>query len=96
MAYRVDYSKSGMREEVRERTFNISKAICTLALIFLIVLMGIIYPQKHMLEELLIPGDAEVTKQATAELVSNLRGGEGISEALQAFCVEIIENADIS
>lgn len=96
MAYRIDYSKAGEREEVLEKTIKRQKVMWSLALICLILLLGILYPQKQTLERLLIPGDAQVTKQATAELISHLQAGEGIPEAFQVFCEEIISNADIS
>ena len=96
MAYRVDYSKEGIQEVLPERSNNKSKKIWSLGIICLILLMGVLYPQKQMLEKLLIPGDAEVTKHAASELVANLQDGVGLSEAMQVFCEEIIANADIS
>ena len=96
MAYRIDYSNNGMREEIQEKKAIKSKEIWPVAFICLILLMGILYPQKQTLERLLIPGNAETTKQATAQLVSDLRAGEKVTEALQTFCLEIIADADIS
>ena len=42
--------------------------------------------------QLLIPGDADVTKAAADEMISRLRSGEGVAEAFAQFCLEIIQN----
>jgi len=41
----------------------------------------------------LLPGDPVVTERALRELVSDLRTGEKVSDAVTAFCREILDNA---
>ena len=96
MAYRIDYSKDGVRESVPDKTINRSKIIWPVAIISLLLILGMLYPQKQILEKMLIPGDAQVTKKAAEKLILDLQDGEGIVGALQAFCLEIISDAGIS
>lgn len=96
MAYRIDYCNNGIRKEIQEKKAIKTKGIWAVAFICLIILMGILYPQKQTLERLLIPGNAETTKRAATQLVSDIRTGQSVTEALQGFCFEIIADADIS
>lgn len=41
----------------------------------------------------LLPGDAAVTGAALNTMVEEIRAGESVSDAVTAFCREIIENA---
>ena len=41
--------------------------------------------------DILIPGDAEVTKAAMSDFVSDLRGGEQVVDAFAAFCQTILQ-----
>lgn len=43
-----------------------------------------------MLRQLLIPGDPDVTAGAFDTLVRQVRAGEAVSDALRAFCQEIL------
>ncbi len=96
MAYRIDYGVTGEPVKFAENTPNKGKRIWPVACICLVLLLGFLYPKKHVLEKLLIPGDPQVTKTAAKIFIEDLRAGEGISNSLQAFCAEIITHADIS
>lgn len=43
----------------------------------------------------LIPGDPEVTSNAFSDMVTMLREGEGMKEAVTAFCMEILEHGAV-
>ena len=96
MAYRIDYSGTGEPVKLTENSSKKGKRLWPVACICLVLLFGFLYPKKDVLEKLLIPGDPQVTKAATKELIDDLRAGEGIANSLQAFCSEIITHADIS
>ncbi len=64
-------------------------------LLFL-VLTNHFWPQRaNNLRHLLIPGDPEVTTQAFETMIHSLCAGEEISEAVTAFCREILEHAQL-
>ena len=96
MAYRIDYGGSGEPEKIDEIKKKKGKQIWPVICICTILLLGLLYPRKEFLEQLLIPGDPQVTKEAAKGLISDLRAGEGIGDSLQTFCMEIIADADIS
>ena len=95
MAYRIDYGGTGEPEKFPENTRKKGNRVWPVACICLVLLLSFLYPKKHVLEKLLIPGDPQVTKSAAKNLIEDLRAGEGISNSLQAFCTEIITHADI-
>ena len=45
------------------------------------------------LRQILIPGDPEVTAQATSGLIRDLRAGEPVGVAVKTFCGEILTHA---
>ena len=61
-------------------------------LIFVAValLIGLLFIPE--VRQLLIPGDADITKAAADEMIDRLRSGEGVAEAFAQFCLEIIQN----
>lgn len=42
--------------------------------------------------KLLLPGDPEITQAALGHLAEDIRSGESLSQAITAFCQEIIDN----
>lgn len=43
-------------------------------------------------KQVLLPGDPEVTAAALEHMVNDLRGGDSLWSAVNAFCREIVEN----
>lgn len=43
----------------------------------------------------LLPGDPEVTESAVASMVETIRAGEPVRDAVTAFCLEIMKNAQM-
>lgn len=96
MAYNIRYGADALKYEVREknaayhnRTVAFITAACAVA-------MGIFLLRTPQARDYLTPGNKAVTKAAFAEMVQDIREGEKVTEALTAFCKEIIENAEIS
>ena len=48
------------------------------------------------LRQLVLPGDSEVTGQAVASLVEDLREGQAVGDAVTTFCREILAHAEYS
>ena len=96
MSYRIDYTG------FPETTPTYGMHPLRTALLILVVLtvfisaVHISYPEgMEILQKLIFPGDAPSTRQTLNLLVDDLRAGIPFSEAAQAFCREIIANADI-
>ena len=64
--------------------------------IVFLVLLGLAGAPKVRckMESLLIPGDAQVTKNAFSFMLEQIQTGEPIEEAVSAFCREIIKNGN--
>lgn len=89
MAYRIVYGP-----EPKPKRKGIKKWIAPLcgAVLAALLLTGAGEPVK----EWLLPGDPEVTATALEGLVQGIREGEDLGDAVEAFCREIVENAQIS
>ena len=88
MSYKVDYgikmSVVGTREkEVKRRKGGFGKwLILGLAAIFLAVCAT---------TDILIPGDAFVTKAAMRDFLSDIQGGEQVVDAFASFCQTVLQ-----
>lgn len=95
MGYKIQYGPAS-EAEIKSRTFWKkhwkAAALLTAAVIVSLTASGKIEP----LRDIFLPGDAEVTRDALAEMTEKIRGGEGVADAITAFCREIIEGAEIS
>ena len=53
--------------------------------------VAMLVPQGRLwLRDLMLPGDEEITAAALEGMVEDLRAGEPLGEAVEAFCKEII------
>lgn len=86
MAYRIEYGSGGaVRQEVRKRRVHWWwAALCIPAAAMLIP------DVRRLVWHWLLPGDGAVTAQALGALVTDLRTGAPMGEAVTAFCREII------
>ena len=94
MGYRIEYESVGkIPQQYRKKRTGIFAA----AVIILLVLCAITVKTVGLewVQEVLLPGDPGVTAQALENMVADLRGGEGIAEAIKTFCNEIMQNASI-
>ena len=88
MSYKVDYgiimSVGGTREiEVKRRKGGFAKwLILGVAAIFLVVCAT---------TDILIPGDAFVTKAAMRNFLSDIQGGEQVVDAFASFCQTVLQ-----
>ena len=96
MAYNIRYGADAVKYEIMERNTaynNLTVAFITAACA---VAMGIFLLRTPQVRDYLMPGDKAVTKAALTEMVQDIRHGENITEALTAFCKEIISHAEAS
>ncbi len=90
MAYQMQYGNDEML-----RTFQAQKKRpkkkAVLVFLIIVIVLGLLFAPG--VREQLIPGDAEVTKQAADDMILRIRSGERVVDAFAQFCLEIIENS---
>jgi hypothetical protein len=80
------HSQMGKRTK---RILCIGASICA-AMILLSATGGV-----NRVKEWILPGNAQVTEAALDNLVTDLKEGEKLEDAITAFCQEIIDHAKI-
>ena len=93
MAYHIRYGKTTVKERIAclrsSENFKLYNWIFVGILTVAISLLG-----RFGALDFLIPGDREITKAAFQTMVEDVREGEHVSDALTAFCEEILAGAD--
>jgi len=94
MSYRISYDgkaeKTFFNEKDPKKYFRYT-LMCIVGMIVAILL----YTNKPKLEKIIYPGDPQVTKNAAAAMISDIRSGENVKDAVMAFCQEIVDNAEV-
>lgn len=87
MAYRIDYQATKKVRGMEKRTASLPAVAAALVLGAILL-----WPRgAETLRGLLIPGDAVVTVAALEDLAVDLREGQSMEEALDAFCRQVAE-----
>lgn len=88
MGYRITYGDGLQKTKLlpQSKKNKAGYAVVIAVLIFALILGSGLW-RKHL------PGDACVTERALHELVTDLREGETVLDAVTAFCKEILDNA---
>ncbi len=95
MSYRIEYGDGLTKEIIADSPIR-RKSIPILTLLMTVcVILFILFSAGGKVRDILIPGNAEVTRRAVSGFVDDIKEGEQVRDALTAFCVEIIENAQI-
>lgn len=92
MGYRVDYQPIKKIRGIEKRKSSTAAyvGIC----IGLSIIICSMWPNgKQILGKVLFSGDAAVTAEALEELTVDLKEGEQLSDALEAFCKYVIEES---
>lgn len=91
MGYRVSYDE-GQATKVALRSRK--KNVWIFAIAVLLLLAMIAFPGGRLvLRDILLPGNEEVTAEALEGLAAELKAGEPLGEAVEAFCLEIIHGS---
>lgn len=90
MSYEVQYGeKAGFRMPVAEkRKLPVKKFVILIAAAAVAALLMI-----PNVRDALIPGNAQVTKQAAGEMIQRIQDGEGVVDAFAQFCQQIIRES---
>lgn len=94
MAYKIQYDPEMNAKYPSAGTQRWKNGRKFLIIIFLLFIAFTAVYFKDTLLPILIPGDAVVTASAFEGLVSDMREGAPVGEAITAFCREIISHAE--
>ena len=94
MGYQIRYDAIGIQNRKgRDKLRGWIASICVLLLIagaITVKTVGLTWVQ-----EVLLPGDPDVTAAALEGMVEDLRQGDSLGQAIRAFCEEIIANGQL-
>lgn len=91
MCYRITYENNLVKKKVVRKNNNTLLKRAIYAIFLCIILFCVLSGSK--VRSYLLPGDPQVTEKALKDLVVDLKEGDTVSDAVTAFCKEIIENA---
>ena len=95
MGYRIRYGQTAVKEVIAQTQLQKEKKLSLKWIAVVCVMIAITILGKTGCLDFLIPGDKEVTRQAFSSMVENVREGENVKTAITAFCMEILNNAEI-
>lgn len=88
MAYKMEY---GMKTPVVCSTVQVQKKQRRKPKLWIIISVCIALITVCAATDILIPGDAAVTKAAMSNMVNNIREGEQVVDAFAAFCQTVLQ-----
>ena len=91
MGYRIAYENIGKKRDKEKRSWP---SIITVLCVGLLLTGAITIKSVGLkwVQEVLVPGDPEVTAAALESMVADLRQGTSLADAVTAFCQEIVDN----
>ncbi len=90
MGYKIAYENGGKAKLYSENSRKLPKWAVTLCCAIILIAVLIYAGAGKYLRNFFMPG---VTDAAFAALANDIRSGESLSDAVTAFCSEVIENA---
>ena len=97
MGYRVEYGPQEKKQESKLWNSLKMQILTTVFLLFFVLGVRGAWPEgTEKLKEFLLPGQPSVTETAFQNLISDLKEGDSIPDAVSTFCREIVEHAQIS
>lgn len=93
MGYRVDYQPIKKVRDIQKRTVRLPALTALFLLIFWILVNSVWPSGTTVLRGLLFSGNSTVTAAALNEMVIELRSGEALPSALEAFCGKVIRES---
>ena len=90
MGYRITYDNGAIRKQtVRIRRIKWKR--WSAGAVGIVLAVSLMVPQGRLwLRDLLLPGNEDVTAAALESMVTDLRDGEPIGQAVESFCKEIL------
>ena len=95
LGYSIKYEDRMIREFLPEKSKQrLPVGLITMVALCLVLLFTIL-GNMNTIKNQLMPGNAKVTQSALEDMVQSITEGEQVKDAFAAFCVDIIDNADI-
>lgn len=91
MGYRIEYGADSQRKEHGQGLWGLLFFSVVLAAVYRFVPTG-----RRMLLEFLWPGGSEPAARAMGKLLTMLRQGQPVMDAMASFCLEILEGGGIA
>lgn len=93
MGYRIEYQPVKKVRGIEKRTSKIPALTALFFLLFFFLVFSFWPDGAHILREILIPGDPDVTVMALETFAQDLRTGGTFSDAFEVFCRRILTEA---
>ena len=90
MSYKISYTPEDTKRYPLMRKRKPFPWLKCVTVIF--VIAAALWVKKQDIPEFLIPGDPDITKSAVQTMVSEVREGESLEDAVFVFCKEILDN----
>lgn len=93
MGYSIDYDTGGIAKVHKGRKRGQRKWILPTLAVAGVVALVVFTDFKQLLWDIFLPGATESTEIAFSQMISDLKAGDSLRDAVNAFCMEILENA---
>lgn len=94
MSYKISYGNESEKPKITGRKWRL--VIVSLVIALAIVARFVFPEDTKQLTEALFPLTGDSVQAALEVFAQNIRAGESFNDAATAFCLEIIDDADIS
>lgn len=96
MGYRIVY-ESAIVKKTKIRRVTSPKQYIIIGSLVLLMLLSICWLgwNKTNIRRYLLPGDPDITGAAIEELIEEIRSGTSVTDAVSAFCKEIVDHAEL-
>lgn len=88
MGYRIDYPSVFREKKTKKGRYPI--LIFSACLITVLLFNTVLKDQRALLLKIIFPGDAAVTAASLDNMLSQLKAGTPLEDALLAFCQQVI------
>jgi len=97
MGYQIRYGETRVKEKIKLpfRGKSRKRFIGVLIGSVICIILGLV-ARNERVQDILIPGDADVTRAAFGCFVDEVQSGSTMIEAATVFCKEILEGAKVS
>lgn len=96
MGYQIQYGTSMVKTYIPERS-KLSPYKCLMGLLIIgLLLIAILGGSRVEIQNFLLPGNGELTRNAISQMVTDLSNGKPLGASVEAFCLEIVNDGNVS
>ena len=97
MAYRIEYAKNTKYQPPASFCRDRLGSMAVVFFLIFLLATAVFWPDgRLMLQRILLPCDMDVTTAAFGSMLEDIRDGESLEVAVEAFCKEIITGATLT